>query len=49
MDDQRPMSAGEKAFFNSETGSGIFVIYLFLKVSDTVYSSSACRVYFHQV
>jgi hypothetical protein len=35
MDDQRPMSAGEKAFFSSGTGRGIFIIDFFLKVSDT--------------
>ena len=27
MDDQRPMSAGEKAFFSSGTGSGIFIVH----------------------
>ena len=49
MDDQRPMSGGEKVFFSSGTGSGIFIIYLFWKVSDIFYSSSACYAYFHQV
>jgi hypothetical protein len=33
MDDQRPMSAGEKAFFSSGTGSGRFIIYLFISES----------------
>jgi hypothetical protein len=27
MDDQRPVSAAEKAFFSLGTGSGIFVVY----------------------
>jgi len=27
MDDQRPMSGGEKVFFSSGTGSGIYFIY----------------------
>jgi hypothetical protein len=49
MDDQRPMSGGEKVFFSSGTGSGIFIIYVFLKVSDTFHSSSACCAYFDQV
>jgi hypothetical protein len=49
MDDQRPMSAGEKAFFSSGTGRGIFVIDFFLEVSNTFHSSSACCAYFHQV
>jgi hypothetical protein len=49
MDDHRPMSGGEKVFFSSGTGSGIFVIYFFLNVSDNFYSSSACCAYFHQV
>ena len=29
MDDQRPMSGGEKAFFSLGTGSGIFVVVVF--------------------
>ena len=37
MDDQRPMSGGEKVFFSSGTGSGIFIIYVFLKVSNTLF------------
>jgi hypothetical protein len=50
MDDQRPMSASEKFFFNSGTGSGIFVIYCFFwKVSDIFNLSSACCACLHQV
>jgi len=29
MDDQRPISGAEKAFFGSGTGSGIFVVSFF--------------------
>jgi hypothetical protein len=29
MDDQRPMSAGEKTFFSLGTGSGIFAVFFF--------------------
>ena len=30
MDDQRPMSAGEKSFFSLGTGSGIFIVHFLI-------------------
>ena len=49
MDDQRPVSAAEKAFFNLGTGSGILLFFFFLEVPDISHLSSACCAYFHQV
>ena len=49
MDDQRPMSGGEKAFFSSGTGSGIFVIVFWLQISENFCVLSACCANIHQV
>ena len=49
MDDQRPISGAEKAFFGLGTGSGIFVVSFFLKVLDTYNVSSTCCAHLYQV
>jgi hypothetical protein len=49
MDDQRPMSGGEKAFFSLGTGSGIFVVYFYCKFLKIPVFLSACCAYLYQV
>jgi hypothetical protein len=50
MDDQRPVSGAEKAFFSLGTGRGIFVVsFSGVQLSDIFYLSSACCGYLHQV
>ena len=49
MDDQRPMSGGEKSFFSLGTGRGIFVVFFLMQISENLYLSSACCAHLHQV
>ena len=49
MDDQRPVSGAEKAFFSLGMGSGRFFFLLEVQVSDIFYFLSACCGYLHQV
>jgi len=48
MDDQRPISGAEQAFFSLGTGRGIFS-FSFCTTLDNVIVSSACCADLHQV
>ena len=48
MDDQRPISGAEQAFFSLGTGRG-FLFFFFCTISDDVIFSSACCAGLHQV
>jgi len=42
MDDQRPISAAEEAFFKLETGGGKFIVFYFLVWYIFYFSSARC-------
>jgi hypothetical protein len=48
MDDQRPISGAEKAFFSLGTGRGTF-FFCFVESADILNFPSACCGHLHQV